>query len=143
MKKAVDVIANIFAIIWLAVILVTILFDLFGIIGVFFGDIMGMIKAGVSLSTVGFLFLFLSGIVFAVTGWIPVFRRCYYMLPWLYPLCMRILMHLFNLSLAECILCKGFAVMNPTRHTVTIIFMIIQLVGCRALMCIYLKKHPS
>ena len=87
-------------------------------------------------------FSFFAGLIFSITGWVPAFRRCYYKLPWLYPLCMMLTMHLFILSIAEVILAKGFAVMNELRHTITIIIMIVQIIACRALMCWYLRKNP-
>jgi lysylphosphatidylglycerol synthetase-like protein (DUF2156 family) len=109
---------------------------------ILFSDIMGMIKSGFSSSTVGFVFLFLVGFVFWITGLVPAFRKCYYKLPWLYPLSMIMTMHLVILSIAEEILAKGFQVISTPRHVAAIVIMIVQVVGCRLIMCIYLKKNP-
>lgn len=136
-------ISNIFAVIWFfGVLFWTILLMFIFNLMIFFGDIVVMLKTGFSTSTVGFAFLFLAGLIFAVTGWVPAFRRCYYKIPWLYPLSMIMTMHLFILSVAETILAKGFQVVSAPRHKTTIIIMIIQMIVCRVVMCIYLKKKP-
>lgn len=110
MKNA---ISNILAILWFFGVLIwTVLFLFIGNIMIFFMDIVGMLKTGFATSTIGFAFLFIAGLVFAITGWVPAFRRCYYKLPWLYPLSMMLTMHLGILSIAETILAKGFAVIS-------------------------------
>ena len=140
MKNA---ISNILAILWFFGVLIwTVLFLFIGNIMIFFMVIVGMLKTGFATSTIGFAFLFIAGLVFAITGWVPAFRRCYYKLPWLYPLSMMLTMHLGILSIAETILAKGFAVISTPRHVAAIVIMIIQVIVCRALMCIYLKKNP-
>lgn len=140
MKNA---ISNILAILWFFGVLIwTVLFLFIGNIMIFFKNIVGMLKTGFATSTIGFAFLFIAGFVFAITGWVPAFRRCYYKLPWLYPLSMMLTMHLGILSIAETILAKGFSVISAPRHVAAIVIMIIQVIACRALMCIYLKKNP-
>ena len=101
-----------------------------------------MLKFGFSSEPIGFVFLFLFGLVFGITGWVPAFRRCYYKLPWLYPLSTIMTMDLLILSIAEAILAKGLQVSSTSRHAATIIIMILQVVICRIVMCIYLKKNP-
>lgn len=136
-------IANIFAVLWFfGVVIWTLLLMVFVILGIIFGDIVVMLKTGFSSSTIGFVFLFLTGLVFGITGWVPAFRRCYYKLPWLYPLSMMLTMDLLIISIAEAILAKGFQVINAPRHMATIIIMILQVIICRAVMCVYLKKNP-
>lgn len=136
-------IANIFAVLWFfGVVIWTLLLMVFVILGIIFGDIVVMLKTGFSSSTIGFVFLFLTGLVFGITGWVPAFRRCYYKLPWLYPLSMMLTMDLLIISIAEAILAKGFQVISAPRHMATIIIMILQVIICRAVMCVYLKKNP-
>ena len=130
-----NVISNILAILWFFGVLIWTILTLFM-------DILGMLKTGFTTSTIGFAFLFIACFVFAITGWVPAFRRCYYKLPWLYPLSMMLTMHLGILSIAEIILAKGFEVISTPRHVVAIVIMIIQVIVCRAVMCIYLKKNP-
>lgn len=140
MKK---VLSDFFAILWFfGVLLQTLFFIAVAILMIVFGDIVGMLKSGFSASTVGFVFCFMAGLIFAITGWVPAFRKCYYKLPWLYPLSMILTMHLFILSIAETILAKGYETMNPANHVIALVIMIIQLIVCRVAMCIYLKKYP-
>lgn len=137
------VLSNLFAIIWFfGVLLWTLFFGTIAVFMIFFSDIVGMLKSGYSTSTIGFAFCLLAGLIFAITGWVPAFRKCYYKLPWLYPYSMIMTMHLFILSIAEAILAKGFSVISTSRHVVTIIIMVIQIIVCRAVMCIYLNKYP-
>ena len=138
-----DLIANFFAVLWFfGVMLGTLALSAFTLIGIYSMNIMGMLKSGFSSQTVGFLFCFILGFVIAVTGWVPAFRRCYYKLPWLYPLCTILFMDLFLLSITEFILAKGFSVIDPIRHALTLIIAAIQFVVCRAAMCWYLNKYP-
>lgn len=137
------IIENIFAVLWFfGVMIWVILFVALVDIMIIFMDIIGPIKSGFSSTTIGFIVLFIAGLVFALTGWIPAFRKCYYKLPWLYPTCMILTMHLFILSVAETIIYKGYTVISTPRHIAAVIIMIIQLIVCRAVMCWYLKKHP-
>ena len=138
-----NVISNILALLWFfGVLLGTLFFTFIFILMIFFGNIMGMLKSGFSTTTEGFIFLMITSMIFGITGLVPAFRRCYYKLPWLYPLSVILTMHLTILSIAESILAKGFSVISTPRHSAAIIIMIVQLVVCRAIMCIYLKKNP-
>ena len=138
-----NIISNILACLWFfGVLLETLLFMFVVILMIFFSDIIGMLKSGFSTSTIGFIFLMLAGLIFGLTGLIPAFRRCYYKLPWLYPLSMIMTMHLAILSIAEAILATGFSVISTPRHIAAIIIMIVQIIVCRVVMCIYLKKNP-
>jgi len=138
-----NIISNILACLWFfGVLLGTLLSMMFAILMIFFSDIIGMLKSGFSTSTVGFAFLMSAGLIFELTGLIPAFRRCYYKLPWLYSLSMIMTMHLAILSMAEVILATGFSVISTPRHIGATIIMIVQIIVCRAIMCIYLKKNP-
>lgn len=135
--------SNLLAILWFfGVIIWVLLFVALVDIMIIFMDILGPIQSGFSTTTIGFIVLFVAGFAFALTGWIPPFRKCYYKLPWLYPTSMILTMHLFILSVAETIINKGYTVMSTPRHVISIIIMVIQLVVCRVIMCWYLKKHP-
>lgn len=138
-----NVISNVLAVLWFFCVLLwmplLLVFINFMIIS---GNIV-MLKTGFSTDAVGLLFLFVTGIIFAITGWVPAFRKCYFKLPWLYPLNMVLVMHLVILSVSEEILAWGFEVISTPRHLIAIVVMIIQIILCRAIMCIYLKKHPA
>lgn len=138
-----NIISNLFAVLWFFGVLIwTVLLLFFVNLMILFSDIMGMLKSGFSSSTMGLVFLFMVGLVFGITGLVPAFRKCYYKLPWLYPLSIIMTMHLVILSIAEEILAKGFQVISTPRHVAAIVIMIVQVVGCRLIMCIYLKKNP-
>lgn len=140
MKNA---ILNILAILWFFGVLIWEVLFLFVVnIMLFFSNIVGMLKSGFATSTIGFMCLFMAGLIFAITGFVPAFRRCYYKLPWLYPLSMMLTMHLTILSIVEAIIAKGFQVISTPRHVVAIIIAIIVVIVCRVFMCIYLKKNP-
>ena len=97
-----NLISNIFAILWFfGILLETLFFTILMCIGILFFSIIGMLKSGSSLGTLGFAYLAIASFIFSITGWVPTFRKCYYKLPWLYPFSMMALMNLFNLSLAE------------------------------------------
>jgi hypothetical protein len=140
MKNA---ISNIFAFLWFfGVLLWVVLFMLIAVPMIFFINIMGMINTGFATSTIGLVFVFLSGFILAITGWVPAFRKCYIKLPWLYPLSSMLMIHLIILSIAEEILAKGYAVISAPRHTATLIIMIVQIIACRIAMCFYFYKKP-
>ncbi len=137
------VLSNLLAILWFfGVLLWTLVLGTLAILIILFSDIIVMLKSGFSTSILGFAFCFLVGLVLAITGWVPAFRKCYYKLPWLYPYSMMMLMNLFILSIAEAILAKGFSVISTPRHIFAIVLMVIQVIICRGLMCIYLNKYP-
>ena len=140
MKK---MLSNIITTIWFWwIMLGTLILGVFMILGILFSDILVMLKSGFSTSTVGFAVLAVLGIVYAVTGWVPVFRNVYYKYPWLYSFTIIMMMHLAILSIAEEILSIGFSVISTPRHIATIIIMVIQVIVCRLIMCVYLKKYP-
>lgn len=138
-----NIMSNLLAVFWFFGVLIWTLFILvFANIYVLFSDILGMLASGVYSTTVGFVYLFIVGVVFGITGLVPSFRKCYYKLPWLYPFSMIMTMNLVILSIAEEILAKGFQVISTPRHIVTILLMIAQIILCRLIMCIYLNKNP-
>lgn len=137
------VISNIAAVLWFFGVMIWMVFGLvFMLFGIIFMDIIPMLKTGFPSSTIGFTMLIVFGFIFAITGWVPAFRKCYYKLPWLYPLCTILTMDMIIISIAEVILSTGFSVISTPRHVVTIILMVVQIVVCRLAMCIYLKKFP-
>ncbi len=136
-------ILNFMAGLWFFGILMwTLLFGVLALLMISFCDIAGMLNSGFSKSAIGLIICFLLGMILTLTGAIPVFRKCYYKLPWLYPFSMMLSMDLFIVSIAETILAKGFSVISTPRHTITIAVMVVQLIVCRLAMCAYLKKYP-
>ena len=140
MKK---MLSNIITTIWFWwIMLGTLILGVVMILGILFSDILVMLKSGFSTSIIGYIVLAILGLIFAITGWVPVFRKCYYKYPWLYPFIVVMMMHLAILSIAEIILATGFSVISTPRHIATIIIMVIQVIVCRLIMCLYLKKYP-
>lgn len=140
MKKA---LSNIIAGLWFfGVILGTLFFGTIAVIMIIFSDILPMLRYGFAISPIGLTLYFLFSLIFALTGVVPVFRKCYYKLPWLYPYSMIMMAHLLILGIGEEILNVGFSVMGQPRHAITIIIFVIQLVVCRFAMCIHFRKHP-
>lgn len=138
-----DKIANIIAALWFFGVLIwALLFGVFALIMIPFYDIAEMISSGYPKSTEGLIFCFLLGIIFSLTGLVPVLRKAYYKLPWLYPFTMMLFMDLFILSIAEMILAKGFAIDSRFHHVMAIIVMSIQIIACRIAMSKYLKRYP-
>ncbi|RKM55455.1 hypothetical protein D6853_07785 [Butyrivibrio sp. X503] len=134
--------SNLPAIIWFfGVLLWTIIYG-FSLAFIMTSDIFVMLKTGYAVTTVGVIFCSISGSIFAITGIIPAFRKCFYKLPWLYPLIMMLTMHLSILTIAEERLAKGFTVVNGPSHELAILMMIVQIVLCRGAMCFYLNKNP-
>lgn len=134
---------NFSAIIWFfGVLLGTIVFLFFCMLMVAFTSIRVMLESGFSTPAMGVVFCFMGSLIFAITGWVPAFRRCYYKLPWLYPLTTIMMMDFFILAIAEVIVSQGFSVVDETRHTMTVVIMLIQIIACRAAMSIYIKKNP-
>lgn len=137
------IVSNLLAVLWFFGVLVeALLFSALYILVVVFDHIAGALRTGYATSPGGIVVCFAVGAILVITGWVPALRKCYYKLPWLYPLSMLMAMHLFIISIAEIILSKGFSVMNMPRHIITVVIMVIQLLVCRMIMCIYLKKYP-
>ncbi|WP_085023699.1 hypothetical protein [Anaerovibrio sp. JC8] len=114
----------------------------FALFMLIFHDIPGMISSGFVGITAGFAIFGSMSFIVMLTGFIPVFRRCYYKFPWLYPFTIMLMMNLFIAALAEFILEQGFAVTGSPRYEITVFLMIVQVIVCRYIMCLYLKKHP-
>ena len=107
-----------------------------------FHDIPGMVRTGFAGTTAGFAIFGTLSFVVMITGFVPVFRRCYYKFPWLYPFTTILMMNLFIAALAEFILGQGFSVTGSPRYEITICLMIIMVIICRFVMCFYLKIRP-
>ena len=99
-------------------------------------------ETGFATVTVGYAFLILFGLVFGFTMIVPVFRRCLKKLPWLYPYIVILMADALILTVAEEILNYGYQVKSDARHTIFSVIMVIQIIVCRVVMCLYFKKKP-
>ena len=137
-------IGNLFAIGWfIHAVLMAILLGIIVSILVAAGSIAIIRDGVVSMAPIGLTILIPLTFVFALTGWIPWFRKCYYKLPWLYPLHVMLVMNLLLLSVVELILYKGLSTMSTLHHVVTAIIAIAVFVLGRWWICRYLAKHPK
>lgn len=104
-------------------------------------DIPTIIESGFAAPSVPPPFIAIFGLFIGLSLSVPAFRKMYYKLPWLYPYVKIIYMDLVIVGVASMILNYGYQVQNPTRHNLFYILMLIQLVVCRLLMCVYLQKR--
>lgn len=84
----------------------------------------------------------MCGIFIGISLLIPLFRRMYRVLPWLYSFVKIFFVNLIILSIGITILNQGYQVNNNARHAKFFILMIVQIVICRIAMCIYFKLKP-
>lgn len=138
-------ISNFIAIWWFFLALIwAIVLGIVMTLGLLFFEIIPMMKSGAAMGTpTGFAMLAFIAFAFALTGWIPSFRKCYYKLPWLYPLVVMIMMNALIIAIAEWILYEGLSTMDTTHHVVTVIIVLAELILGRWLMCKYLAKNPK
>lgn len=136
------IIGNIVAVIWfiVAVLWTVILLPL--AIWIVFDDYRIVIVSGFGCVTSGFSFLVIFAFIHGITLLVPVFRKCYSKLPWLYPYMVILMLNLLNLAIGEEILNFGYQTQNTVRHVIFIILTIIQLIAGRLLICWFLKKRP-
>ena len=135
-------ISNLIAIVWfLGVFIWMILILIFSQLMIVFSEIIPMALSGFAhTNNVGFAITSFAGFIMAITGWVPVFRKCYYKLPWLYPFCVMLLVNGLIVALAELIMVEGLSVTSTFRHIVVVIIMFTQVLGCRYLMSLYFSK---
>lgn len=107
-----------------------------------FHDIPAMINSGFVGTTIGFKAFGSMCFFIGITCLVPGLRDIFQIFPWLYPFTMMLMMNLFIVALAEFILEQGFSVISSPRHEITVLLMIIQVIVCRYIMCLYLHKKP-
>ncbi len=72
---------------------------------------------------------------------IPVFRKMYHKLPWMFAFVKVLYIDLVILTIAILVLNYGYGVQSHTRHTIFLILMVVQIVIFRILMCVYFSKQ--
>lgn len=73
---------------------------------------------------------------------IPPLRKMYLTLPWLYPFVKIFFIDMIILNIGITILNYGYQVNSEARHTLFYMLMIVQIVVCRIVMCIYFRIRP-
>jgi hypothetical protein len=87
-------------------------------------------------------FIGVCGLFIGLSMLIPPFRKMYGVLPWLYSFIKIFFIDFVIVNIGIAILNYGYEVNNSTRHTIFYIMMIVQIIICRIIMCIYFKKKP-
>lgn len=135
-----DSVKYVFAALWFSVVLFpTVIFGAFMFLVILI-KIVEMYSTGCSSKAVGMEFFLLFSVVFFITN--LFFRRSYEFLDKLYPFSIFALCDFFIVSVSEVIMSYGYEVMDTTRHVLTIIAIILQILLCRIIMGFYFKKHP-
>lgn len=133
---------NIIAIIWFFVgLAVWVLFMPFVFLLIIV-NMRSIIITGFSTQSIGLTLFALLSFSVGLTMLIPVFRRCFDILPWLYPYLLTSLLNMLILSVGIEILNYGYRGMGEQRHAVYTVLMIFELIVCRGVMCVYFWKRP-
>ena len=103
-------------------------------------DIKTIVKCGFSMTSEGVILLMIFGFVFGITMLVPVFRKCFHVLPWLYPYITILTADFTILAIGIEILNYGYQVQSDARHTFFFWLMIAQMVVCRIVLCIFCNK---
>ena len=135
-------ISNIAAVLWFFCMLVWMVLVLPIMLSMLPEDITTIMKYGFTMQTQGFAFLWIFAFVFGITMLVPAFRKCFRVLPWLYPYITILTADFIILAIGIEILNYGYQVQSDTRHTLFFWLMIAQIVVCRIAMCIFCHKKP-
>ncbi len=103
---------------------------------------MGTIRdSGFSVPDTSFSVLAVFGLFIGLSLLVPPLRRMYGKLPWLFPYVKVLLIDNLIFTIAITLLNYGYEVQSSTRHMIFFLLTIVQLVLCRALMCIYFSRR--
>lgn len=105
-------------------------------------NIKTIVECGFSVQSEGTILLMIFGFVFGITMLVPAFRKCFHVLPWLYPYITILTADLAILAIGIEILNYGYQVQSDARHTFFFWLMIAQMVVCRIVLCIFCHKKP-
>lgn len=103
-------------------------------------NIKTIVECGFSVQSEGVILLMIFGLIFGITMLVPAFRKCFYVLPWLYPYITILTADLMILAIGIEILNYGYQVQSDARHTFFFWLMIVQMVVCRIVLCIFCHK---
>ncbi|MCL2154090.1 MAG: hypothetical protein FWH53_00340 [Leptospirales bacterium] len=137
MKKFFSIIGLIFSIIAFLAIMGWVIPLLPLMLLIIFNDIEAVLISGFSTSGSSADSIWIFAIPIAVSLLIPVFRKMYYKLPWLFPYVKIFYINVVIMGIALMILNYGYKVQNETRHTIFFILMLLEIVIGRILMSIY------
>ena len=136
------VISNIAAGIWFLYPLMPMLLALPIVLVQLLNEIPEIMKYGFATQTQGTVLLMVYGLIFGTTMLVPAFRKCFHVLPWLYPYITILTADFTIIAIGIRILDYGYQVQSDSRHTLFFWLMIAQIVACRIAMSIYCHKKP-
>ena len=137
MKKFFCCISNIISglfIIWILILLFLLLL-------VIISDINTIIVSGFSMPNMGGVCIGIMALLIGLSMLIPPLREKYYSYPWLYAYVKIFFFDLIILCIAQTIINYGYEVQSQSRHILFIILMVVQIILCRIIMCLYLNKR--
>lgn len=106
-----------------------------------FSEIDTVLSSGFATTNIGATFIGIFGLFIGLSLLIPAFRKMYYKLPWMFPFVKILYPNVVIMSIATMLLNYGYEVQSPARHTLFFVLMIVQIILCRALMCIYFSRN--
>ncbi|SHK44130.1 hypothetical protein SAMN02745163_03811 [Clostridium cavendishii DSM 21758] len=110
---------------------------------VFFITVSITIKSGFSITNMASTNVVFCGFFIGLSLLIPVLRKMYHVLPWLYSFIKIFFIDLVIINIGIMIMNAGYQIGNTTRHIIFTILMIVQILVCRIGMCIYFKLNPA
>jgi hypothetical protein len=140
MRKLIDVLGNIAAVIYFLVVMLLVIMFLIIAPILLIISIKDILVSGFSKEDLGMIYIVFPGLFIGISLFIPAFRRMYYKLPWLFPFVKILYLNDIILSIATMLLNYGYEVQDSARHTLFLFIMIGQIIICRVLMCIYFRK---
>lgn len=109
----------------------------------FLSDVSAIRGSGFAGQNITGAFIGLCGLIIGLSLLIPPLRKIYQVLPWLYSFTKIFYVNLIILCIGLAILNFGYQVQSDARHTIFFVLMLLQIVICRIVMCIYFKFRPA
>jgi len=108
----------------------------------FFSDIDAIRSSGFAGPNMGLSMIGICGLFIGISLLIPVLRRIYAVFPWLYAFVKIFFASLVILNLGITILNFGYQTVNPSRHTLFFVLMIVFVIIGRLCMSFYFHRYP-
>lgn len=128
---------KVFAIIYALFIALWLLLSLFTTLS----NIGTVISSGFSGPDIAMNFIRVMALFIGISMLVPPLREMYSIFPWIFYFVKVIFADLVIFCIALTILNYGFEIQSQSRHILFIIIMIVQIIVCRIIMCLYLKKR--
>lgn len=106
-------------------------------------DMATVVESGFSIPDTGIYYIAVFGLFIGLSLVIPVFRKMYDKLPWMFPYVKIMFINTIIVSVALLILNYGYEVQSDSRHSVWTIVMVVQIILCRILMSLYFHRQKA